>query len=451
MKKNVVWWPAIKNPAHKDKFGGYNYFEATKKSWQYWCNKHDVLFVEFTEPIEDDLVEFRANWQKAIFVFDELERREIEYDQILLIDSNILIRWDCPNLFDLTDRKFTAARDVDNMRWTWESVQGYKEFFNGFDFDFNKYFNSGFIFFNESHREVFNSFKDFYYKNRQELIHLQENVVKRGFEQTCMNYWMQINNVDINLDIPVIYRMSHMHRKEVFGNNWQLNENLTPHFIKHSYVWMYNGTPKDSRTSMINQTWDLVKHHYTPNPIDDVLEIVAHKDKYKNATSKKFKKDLHNFLSKKSIKTAVEFGCCQGDTTKVLSLSCNKIYASDISEENVNIAKRKCGGDPNIIFEVKDINTEWPYENPDLIYLDALHDTGGIQNGLDRVRNQYPNSIIVMDDYGHIMNTVKPIIDHLIKNDLIEVLKWIGEDKGYKAANDKTFIDKEGLIFKFKN
>ena len=59
---------------------------------------------------------------------------------------------------------------------------------------------------------------------------------------------------------------------------------------------MYNGTPKDSRTSMINQTWDLVKHHYTPNPIDDVLEIVAHKDKYKNATSKKFKKDLHNFL-----------------------------------------------------------------------------------------------------------------------------------------------------------
>jgi hypothetical protein len=407
--------------------------------------------VEFTEPIEGDLVEFRANWQKAIFVFDELEKRGIEYDQILLIDSNILVRWDCPNLFDLTDRKFTAARDVDNMRWTWESVQGYKEFFNNFEFDFNKYFNSGFIFFNESHKEVFNSFKDFYYKNRKDLIHLQENVVKRGFEQTCMNYWMQINNIDINLDIPVIHRMSHMHRKEVLINNWQLNESLTPHFIKHSYIWMFNGTPKDSRTSMINQTWELVKHHYTLNPIDDVLKLVAHKNNYKNATSKRFKKDLYNFLDNNSIKTAVEFGCCQGDTTKVLSLACDKVYASDISKENVDIAKKKCAGDPNISFEVKDINTEWPYKNPDLIYLDALHDTGGIQNGLDRVKNQYPDSIIVMDDYGHIMNTVKPIIDHLIKNDLIEVLKWIGEDKGYKAANDKTFVDKEGLIFKFKN
>lgn len=56
-----------------------------------------------------------------------------------------------------------------------------------------------------------------------------------------------------------------------------------------------------------------------------------------------------------------------------------------------------------------------------------------------------------MDDYGHIMNTVKPIIDNLIKEDKINVLKWVGEDKGYVATNGKEFIDKEGLIFKFKN
>ena len=56
-----------------------------------------------------------------------------------------------------------------------------------------------------------------------------------------------------------------------------------------------------------------------------------------------------------------------------------------------------------------------------------------------------------MDDYGHIMNTVKPIIDNLIQKNKIEVLKWIGEDKGYVAVNDKVFIDREGLIFKFIN
>ena len=449
MKKNVVWWPAIKNPAQNDKFGGYGYFEATRKCWKYWCDKHDVIFVEFTDPVEKDLVEFRANWQKAIFVFDELEKRKIDYDQILLIDSNIMIRWDCPNLFDLTQGRFTAARDVDNMRWTWESVQGYKEFFNNFEFDFPKYFNSGFIFFNESHREIFQSFKKFYYDNRKTLIHLSENVVKRGFEQTCMNYWMQMNNVDINLDIPPIYRMSHMHRKELFHHNWQLNESKTPHFIKHSYIWMFNGTPKDSRTQMINQTWDLIKHNYTESPIKPILDKVDHKETYKNATTKKFKSDLYNYFKEKQLKTVVEFGCCKGDTTKVLSLISKKLHASDISNENIEAAKNKCMGCINISFEVKDVNTEWNYNNPDLIYLDALHDYNGILNGLNRIKSQYPQTTIVMDDYGHIMNTVKPIIDNLIQKNQIKVLKWIGEDKGYVAANDKVFIDKEGLIFKF--
>ena len=42
-------------------------------------------------------------------------------------------------------------------------------------------------------------------------------------------------------------------------------------------------------------------------------------------------------------------------------------------------------------------------------------------------------------------NTVKPNIDDLINNNEIEVLKWIGEDKGYIPSNGKTFIDKEDI------
>ena len=73
MKKNVVWWPAIVNESHVDKYGGYNYFQYSKNTWEYWCKRNDCLFVPFTEPIEEDLVKYRVNWQKALFVFDELE------------------------------------------------------------------------------------------------------------------------------------------------------------------------------------------------------------------------------------------------------------------------------------------------------------------------------------------------------------------------------------------
>ena len=78
MKKNVVWWTAIVNPDHKDKFGGYYYFNESRKTWEYWCKENDCIFVPFTEPVEKDLIRFRPNWQKAIFVFDELESSTLD-------------------------------------------------------------------------------------------------------------------------------------------------------------------------------------------------------------------------------------------------------------------------------------------------------------------------------------------------------------------------------------
>ena len=149
MKKNVVWWPAVVNKDHTDKYGGYDYFQYSRKTWEYWCERNDVLFIPFTKPVEKDLFRFRPNWQKAIFVFDELERMGVDYDQIALVDSSFMIKWDAPNFFDMTDRRFTAWRDMDNMRWIYESIQGYEDLYQQmysdpmFKLDQSKYVNSG--------------------------------------------------------------------------------------------------------------------------------------------------------------------------------------------------------------------------------------------------------------------------------------------------------------------
>lgn len=261
-KKNVIYWIGVKNHQYSDKYGAFEYFEYSKNTWKYWCEKNNCEFVVFDTPIESDLTKFRINWQKAIFVFDELERRNINYDQICLVDSSCMIRWDAPNFFELTDHKFTGWRDMDNMKWIYESIQGYKEFFNGFELDQGKYINSGFIIFNEAHKEFFQSFKKLYYDNIDTLVDLQDNIVQKSTEQTVLNYWLQINNIDLNLDLPLGFKLSHMHRKSLFGHNWQLKENTTPYFIKYGYNWIFNGIPKDSRPQIMKQTWDLVKHNY---------------------------------------------------------------------------------------------------------------------------------------------------------------------------------------------
>tara|TARA_Y100000034_G_scaffold126203_1_gene177093 strand:- start:2326 stop:3120 length:795 start_codon:yes stop_codon:yes gene_type:complete len=261
-KKNVIWWPAVVNPDHSSKYGGYDYFKYSKKTWEHWCKKNDCIFVPFEEPIEKDMIQFRINWQKAIFVFDELDRRGIEYDQIALVDSTAMIKWDCPNFFEMTDRKFTACRDLDNLKWCYDSVLGYKDFFDGFELDMSKYINSGFMIFNESHRNFFDSLKKKYLDNTEMFRNLQDTIVKKGNDQTPINYWLQMNDIELNLDLPFVYSLTHIHRKEMLRHNWQLDEDQTPFFIKYGKIWRFNGFPKDQRSNLMKQVWEMVGVNY---------------------------------------------------------------------------------------------------------------------------------------------------------------------------------------------
>jgi len=262
MAKNVIWWVGVKNTTFSEKYGNFDYFEYSKKTWQHFCKRYDCEFVEMSEPIEEDVIDFRINWQKAIFVFDELERRGIDYDQICLVDSTCMYKWDAPNFFELTDHKFTAWADFDNMKWIYDSIQGYKEFFNGYELDFEKYFSSGFIVFNKTHKEFFEDFKNLYLENKEEFKELQDKIVKKGTEQTPLNYWVQMNNIDLKMDLSPAFKLTHMHRKDLFSHNWQLKKDTTPFFIKYGYTWSFNGLPKDQRSQIMKQVWDLVKHNY---------------------------------------------------------------------------------------------------------------------------------------------------------------------------------------------
>ena len=259
--KNVVWWIGVKNEQYSEKYGGWDWMDISRKTWEYWCKKNDVLFVPFEDTIEKDLTKFRINWQKVIFCFDELERRGIDYDQIYLVDGMNMIKWDAPNIFDSTEHKFCAWRDMDNLDWVDKSIQGYETFFD-FKLDVFKYVNSGLIIFNKKHREFFKSFKKLYLENRKSFCKLQDEVVIKGTEQTPLNYWLQINDIDVKIDLPLSWKLTHMHRKEMLGHNWQLNDDKEPFFIKYGNIWNFSGLPKNQRTELMTKTWQIVEKNY---------------------------------------------------------------------------------------------------------------------------------------------------------------------------------------------
>ena len=125
-----------------------------------------------------------------------------------------------------------------------------------------EFFQTGFVVINKNHKEFFESLKEFYYDNKDKLISLQDKEIIKGTDQTPFNYWLQIKNIDVNTSLPFMYNLTHMHRKSMFMYNWQLEDNKTPYFIKYGYVWKYNGIPKNERTNLMKQTWDLVGGMY---------------------------------------------------------------------------------------------------------------------------------------------------------------------------------------------
>ena len=454
MKKNVVWWPAVVNETHMSKYGGYDYFQYSKNTWEYWCERNDCLFVPFTKPVEEDLFRYRINWQKAIFLFDELERQGIEYDQIALVDSSFMIRHDAPNFFEMTDRRLTAWRDMDNMRWIYESIQGYKNIFNGFELDMSKYVNSGFMIFNEEHKELFQRFKQFYLDNTDKLIKLQDEIVKKGTEQTPMNYWLQTNDVDINIDLPLPFKLTHLQRKELFNHNWQLKEDTTPFFIKYGYNYSFNAIPKDNRTNIMKQTWDLIKENYNHDEIkyDKILDRMPHKDTAKYTTSRNFKKDIMKTFSDEKFKdlTMMEIGSCQGNSTVVYSSVFKKVYGVEKNSWNIEQAKKKCKDIDNVEFIQKDIYTEeWDFPQVNVVMIDAGHTYEHVVHDIQKVMNYFDNPIIIMDDYGNPNVEIKRAIDEAINSGLVTKGPHIGEVSGFKTAAGWVMNDKEGIILNF--
>jgi len=455
MKKNVVWWPAVVNTEHTDKYGGYEYFQYSRKTWEYWCERNDCLFVPFTEPVEEDLFRYRINWQKAIFLFDELEKRGIEYDQIALVDSSFMIRHDTPNFFEMTDRRFTAWRDMDNMRWIYYSIQGYKDIFDGFELDMSKYVNSGFMVFNEEHKDLFQRFKQFYIDNIDEFIKLQDETVKKGTEQTPMNYWLQTNQVDVNTDLPLPFKLTHLQRKTLFHYNWQLNEDKTPFFIKYGYNCSFNGIPKDNRTNMMRQAWELTKHNYNIETIksDKILDTMPHKDTAKYTTSRKFKEDIFKTFSDEKYKdlTMLELGSCQGNSTLVYSNVFKKVYGVEKDKWNIEQAELKCKGVSNVEFINADVySPNWDFPQVDVVMIDAGHTYEHVKHDIEKVVNYFNNPIIIMDDYGNPNVEIKRAIDEAISSGLVTKGPHIGEVSGFKTAAGWVMNDREGIILNYE-
>jgi len=262
MKQDVVFWIGVKStdPLLQEKHGNFEYLEISKKCWEWWCKKNNIIFYEYDTPSDINTGKNKVTWQRWFDVFDQLDSNNINYNKIALVDGSSLIKWNTPNFFKLVKHKPIAFRSLENLNWIHQGMDGYQDLFDGYDFDIKQYVSCGFQIFDKSHKPFLDRLKEFYFSNQEKILNLQQSV-GRGTDQPVYNYLKQIDNIEFDI-LPPSYMLTHLNRFDWLHYNWQLKEDQTPFFIKYGYIWFFSGFDRRQRQPLMQQTWDLIKHNY---------------------------------------------------------------------------------------------------------------------------------------------------------------------------------------------
>ena len=252
---NFVFWCGVQgnnDVKEKYRYGDFLWMEYSKKTWEYWCKKNSVTFIHYDKTSMDNQLKYKINWQRWF----DIEHYISDFDQILLVDASIMVKWDAPNFFNESDNKWCGLIGNENLKWLYESINGYKPLFKDYNFDYSHHLLAGFTLFNKSHLPFLNKFKQFYFENHETILNLEDRVIKRGRDQPILNYFLQMNNIDVKT-FPINYGANHMYRRNILGGN-------PPLFTKYFNTWIFSGFPDrgDSRTQLMEKTWEFVKSHY---------------------------------------------------------------------------------------------------------------------------------------------------------------------------------------------
>jgi hypothetical protein len=242
MNKDLIVIPAIE--AQVD----VSCKEFCLNTWEWWAEKNNADLIVLEDPITD-VDHMKPTWQRW-YIWDMLEESGMDYERVALVDCDTMIRWDCPNIFDVAGEGFGVCVDQDNIGWVYKSIRGYKKFFPDVDLTWLDYFNCGVIVMNKSHKSFCKKVIDFWDEHQETLNNLQITL-KKGTDQTPVNYLAK-QHLDVKF-LSKTFNLTHLNRKEILDRGM---------FIDCGYVWHFNGFDKGMRHEIMMQTWGEIQKNY---------------------------------------------------------------------------------------------------------------------------------------------------------------------------------------------
>ena len=242
--KNIIFMIDVKVDGKNGRTDAYQY---SINSWKHWAKDNDASVVTLTEPLVDPKEMSLTDENQAIYL-EYLNDSGIEYDQVLMVDSDTIVHANCPNFFELTEGKYCGVHNEGSYDWTLRSIENYSKYlFDGYMFPFETYCNGGFQIVNKKFEPFFNAMVQFYNEHKKTLLWMQETF-HVGTDQPVLNFLLNMYNIDLKI-LPYQFN----------GQDLSLHEGLSllpdnkPLFTEFCYVSHFNAIPGNTNSKISNQ------------------------------------------------------------------------------------------------------------------------------------------------------------------------------------------------------
>jgi alpha-N-acetylglucosamine transferase len=220
------------------------------QSWRWYCKKYNIDFLVSNKSITSD---FKVGGHCAYEKWNENQILNSHYNKILIVDSDIIVRWDTPNIFDtFPNIEFGMVKDQGGASTGKYHLDQWKNFQDISNINPTLYCNSGFLILNyQNYKIVHQQIKKYFSYWKDQFIKTRTN--PDAIDQTPVNIigWKDIGKIDI---LPEIW------------NNMIMTKYDDASFINDSYIWHFTG-PKmggwGNKASIMRQIWESIKDNYS--------------------------------------------------------------------------------------------------------------------------------------------------------------------------------------------
>lgn len=248
--KNLIFIPAYN--------GHSNELKYCIETWRWYAKKYNIEIIVADEKLDS---EFEV-WGHGIWERWKDERLiSGDWDKLLLVDADTMIRWDAPNVFaEFSDKKFCAVRDSGGFSTGLYHLNQWISVNQNIKTPPQDYFNCGFLLMNKEHYlKISQNIQPYYeYWKSFHFMGLEGDDIRKAgkpdaVEQTPVNIlsWELFSN-EINY-LPDVW------------NNMVMCKYDDASFINDSYVWHFTG-PKlggwGKKTQLIEQIYNSIKEYY---------------------------------------------------------------------------------------------------------------------------------------------------------------------------------------------